>query len=104
MSFFSGGKSKEKDLLSKKSQFYVEFLGWMECRGLRGKKYTEPVVKELRRRQKKIEAPPKLTLEVSVSGFLFFERYHRNVESAVVKLFKLMDPIKSEIAYISSAS
>ncbi|CAG5126708.1 unnamed protein product [Candidula unifasciata] len=65
MSLFSGGKSKDADPFSKKSQFYVEFLGWMECRGVRGHKYTESVMRELRRRQKNMEAPPKLTIEVS---------------------------------------
>uniref|UniRef100_A0A0B7AS73 PID domain-containing protein n=2 Tax=Arion vulgaris TaxID=1028688 RepID=A0A0B7AS73_9EUPU len=63
-SFFSGGKSKEKDPV-KKSQFYVEFLGWMECRGLRGQNYTDPVIKALQSRHKKMEAPPKLTIKVS---------------------------------------
>ena len=65
MSFLRTGKSKEKDLLAKKSQFYVEFLGWMETTGLRGVKYTEPVIRELRRRQKRVDRPPKLTIQVS---------------------------------------
>ncbi|BFZ04637.1 hypothetical protein BsWGS_07676 [Bradybaena similaris] len=65
MSLFSGGKSKDTDPLSKKSKFYVEFLGWMECRGVRGHKYTDPVMRELRRRQKNMDAPPKLTIEVN---------------------------------------
>lgn len=65
MSFFSGGKAKEKDPFSSKSQFYVEFLGWMECRGVRGQIYTDPVVRELRARQKHMEKPPKLTIQVS---------------------------------------
>ncbi|XP_041348930.1 uncharacterized protein LOC121368315 [Gigantopelta aegis] len=65
MSFLRNGKGKEKDLLAKKSQFYVEFLGWMETNGLRGVKYTDPVIRELRRRQKQIDRPPKLTIQVS---------------------------------------
>ncbi|ESO84666.1 hypothetical protein LOTGIDRAFT_168531 [Lottia gigantea] len=67
MSLFSGrNKEKDKDLLgSKKCQFYVEFLGWMECRGLQGEYYTEPVIRELRRRQRNMDTPPKLTLQVS---------------------------------------
>ncbi|KAK6191754.1 hypothetical protein SNE40_003357 [Patella caerulea] len=66
MSLFSGGRSKEKDLFgNRKCQFYVEFLGWMECRGLRGDQYTDPVIKELRKRQQQLDNPPKLTIQVS---------------------------------------
>ncbi|XP_071093819.1 uncharacterized protein [Haliotis cracherodii] len=63
MSLFSGNRTK--DLLSKKANFYVEFLGWMETNGLRGERYTEPVVKVLRQRQQNVERPPKLTIQVS---------------------------------------
>lgn len=63
MSFFSS--NKDKDPLNKKSQFYVEFLGWMECRGVRGQRYTDPIIRELRRRQKRVERPPKFTIQVT---------------------------------------
>ncbi|GFR76219.1 hypothetical protein ElyMa_000476300 [Elysia marginata] len=51
-------------------QYYVEFLGWMECYGVRGEKYTEPVIRELRHRQKrkKADVPPKLTILVTDEG------------------------------------
>ena len=66
MSFF-GHKSRGKGgfLGGDKCQFYVEFLGWMECRGLRGKRYTEPVLQELRRRRRKMDKPPKITIQLT---------------------------------------
>ncbi|WAR03509.1 hypothetical protein MAR_010067 [Mya arenaria] len=48
----------------KKQQFYVQFLGWVETNGLRGTRYTEPVVNDLRRKAKKWKNAPKLTLQV----------------------------------------
>lgn len=58
------GKSKEKD---KTQKFYVEFLGWVESRGLVGEKYTRPIVDDLRRKHQKWRNAPKLTLQVSKS-------------------------------------
>ncbi|KAI8783088.1 hypothetical protein BgiMline_028015, partial [Biomphalaria glabrata] len=63
MSFFSGGRNREKDTGGAASQFYVEFLGWMECRGVRGANYTDPVIRELKQRQKHVIKPPKLTIQ-----------------------------------------
>ncbi|XP_076472817.1 uncharacterized protein LOC143302164 [Babylonia areolata] len=79
MSFFSKKKdkeSKQKEVKEKekeredqqggkKSQFYVEFLGWMECRGVRGRRFTDPAIQELKRRQKKMDQPPKLTIQLT---------------------------------------
>ena len=48
----------------KKQQFYVQFLGWVETNGLRGARYTDPVVNDLRRKAKKWKFAPKLTLQV----------------------------------------
>lgn len=48
----------------KKQQFYVQFLGWVETNGLRGQRYTEPVVHDLRRKNRKWKYAPKLTLQV----------------------------------------
>lgn len=62
MSFMFGRKEKES---SKTHKFYVEFLGWIECPALRGRKYTDPVVNNLRRKQRKWRNAPKLTLQVS---------------------------------------
>ncbi|XP_062613558.1 uncharacterized protein LOC134275299 [Saccostrea cucullata] len=64
MSRFFGGKGKEKD---KSQKFYVEFLGWIESRGLMGEKYTRPVVDDLRRKHQKWRNAPKLTVQVSKS-------------------------------------
>jgi hypothetical protein len=58
------GKSKDKD---KTQKFYVEFLGWIESRGLMGEKYTRPIVDDLRRKHQKWRNAPKLTLQVSKS-------------------------------------
>lgn len=49
---------------AKKQQFYVQFLGWVETNGLRGPRYTDPVVNDLRRKAKKWKYAPKLTLQV----------------------------------------
>lgn len=49
---------------SKKQQFYVQFLGWVETSGLRGVRYTDPVINDLRRKAKKWKYAPKLTLQV----------------------------------------
>jgi hypothetical protein len=46
-------------------KFYVEFLGWIETKGLRGRKYTDPVAEILRRKQRNLTNPPKFTLQVS---------------------------------------
>ncbi|XP_012943015.1 uncharacterized protein LOC101862894 [Aplysia californica] len=83
MSFLMGSKGKEKekdqDPFAKKSQFYVEFLGWMECRGVRGARYTDPVIRELRRRQQKKDKPPKLTIQVR-ENFTYMRSYVQFVE------------------------
>lgn len=60
MSRFFGGKSKDKT-----QKFYVEFLGWIESRGLVGEQYTRPVVDDLRRKHQKWRNAPKLTVQVS---------------------------------------
>ncbi|XP_045174093.2 uncharacterized protein LOC123535470 [Mercenaria mercenaria] len=49
---------------AKKQQFYVQFLGWVETSGLRGVRYTDPVINDLRRKAKKWKFAPKLTLQV----------------------------------------
>lgn len=61
MSRLFGKKDKNKD----SQKFYVEFLGWIETKGLRGRKYTDPVVDNLRRKQRNWHNPPKFTLQVS---------------------------------------
>ena len=48
----------------KKHQFYVQFLGWVETNGLRGNRYTDPVVNDLRQKTRKWKNAPKLTLQV----------------------------------------
>lgn len=48
----------------KKQQFYVQLLGWVETNGLRGARYTDPVVKNLRRKAKQWKNAPMLTLQV----------------------------------------
>lgn len=61
MSRFFGKKDKNKD----SQKFYVEFLGWIDTKGLRGRKYTDPAVEHLRRKQRNLINPPKFTLQVS---------------------------------------
>lgn len=61
MSRFFGKKDKNKD----SQKFYVEFLGWIETKGLRGRKFTDPVAENLRRKQRNLINPPKFTLQVS---------------------------------------
>lgn len=74
MSFFSKSRDRERGDQGggggQKSQFYVEFLGWMECRGLQGRRYADPVIHELRRRQKKTDKPPKLTIRLTPKELL----------------------------------
>ncbi|RUS84796.1 hypothetical protein EGW08_007411, partial [Elysia chlorotica] len=67
MPFLHSKSEKEKEHKSPNQKYYVEFLGWMECHGVRGERYTRPVIQELRRRQQKntSDRPPKLTIEVS---------------------------------------
>ncbi|KAK3611687.1 hypothetical protein CHS0354_034351 [Potamilus streckersoni] len=50
---------------SKKQQFYVQFLGWVECKGIRGAKYTDPVIHDLKKKQGKWKYAPKLTIQVN---------------------------------------
>ena len=47
-----------------KAQYYMWYLGWKECRGLAGREFTEPIVKDLVIRRKNDDLP-KLTMEVS---------------------------------------
>ena len=47
-----------------KARYSVSYLGWKECRGLAGREFTEPIVKDLVIRRK-LEQPLRLTLEVS---------------------------------------
>ncbi|KAL3856282.1 hypothetical protein ACJMK2_011056 [Sinanodonta woodiana] len=49
----------------KKQQFYVQFLGWVECKGIRGTKYTDPVIHDLKKKQGKWKYAPKLTIQVN---------------------------------------
>ena len=48
----------------KKHQFYVQFLGWVESNGVRGARFTDPVINDLRRKAKKWKYAPKLTLQL----------------------------------------
>lgn len=52
---------------SKKSSYYVWFLGARESKGLRGKTYILPVIQHLEEREKDVE-PFKVTLQVSMKG------------------------------------
>ena len=111
MSFFSGGKGKDKhkDKASKdkhkdkdarrggggsekKSQFYVEFLGWMECRGVRGRRYTEPVIHELRRRQKKLDKPPKLTIQLTAKDLKITQDFEEKRKRGSANIKKVTFP------------
>ena len=49
----------------KKHQFYVQFLGWVETEGIRGTRYTDPVIHDLRKKARKWKYAPKLTLQLS---------------------------------------
>lgn len=53
-----------KSAVIQKAQYYVQYLGWKECKGLGGREFTEPIVKDLVIRRKN-EDLPKLTIEVS---------------------------------------
>lgn len=81
---FSGGKAKDKD--KEKSQFYVEFLGWMECRGVRGRKHTDPVIQELRRRQKKLDKPPKLTIQLTQNELKITQDFEEKKKRGIKKI------------------
>lgn len=52
---------------TKKSSYYVWFLGAQESKGLRGAEYITPVLKSLFDREKTVE-PFKITLQVSYKG------------------------------------
>ncbi|KAH9515004.1 hypothetical protein Btru_021648 [Bulinus truncatus] len=86
MSFFSGGKVRDKDPAGPKSQFYVEFLGWMECRGVRGAHHTDPVIRELKQRQKKMIKPPKLTVQVSRSDLKITQEVDEPKKKGIKKI------------------
>ncbi|KAK0068939.1 hypothetical protein Bpfe_001902 [Biomphalaria pfeifferi] len=86
MSFFSGGRNREKDTGGAASQFYVEFLGWMECRGVRGANYTDPVIRELKQRQKHVIKPPKLTIQVSKSDLKITQEVDDGKKKGIKKI------------------
>lgn len=52
---------------TKKSSYYVWFLGAQESKGLRGAEYITPVLRSLIEREKTVE-PFKITLQVSHKG------------------------------------
>ena len=45
-------------------RYYVEYLGWKESRGLFGREFTEPVIKELLARRRNLELP-RMTIKVN---------------------------------------
>ncbi|ELT87614.1 hypothetical protein CAPTEDRAFT_226589 [Capitella teleta] len=56
--------SKNKGAVIEKAHYYVQYLGWKESKGLGGREFTEPIVKDLVIRRQ-AEDLPKLTIEVS---------------------------------------
>lgn len=104
MSFFSGGKAKEKDAGGKKSQFYVEFLGWMECRGVRGRRYTDPVIAELRRRQKKLDKPPKLTIQLTPRELRITQDFEEKRKRSSIKKIKFPAIPARDVTYAVQAT
>ncbi|XP_067933796.1 uncharacterized protein [Watersipora subatra] len=48
----------------RQGRYYVEYLGWKESRGLFGREFTEPVIKELLERRKN-SALPRMTILVN---------------------------------------
>ena len=99
MSKFFGKKEKSKD----SQKFYVEFLGWIETKGLRGRKYTDPVVENLRRKQKNWQTPPKFTLQVSNQEI----KISQDVEEKKKRKIKTVNyPIipTRDVTYVSQAS
>lgn len=99
MSRFFGKKDKNKDT----QKFYVEFLGWIETKGLRGKKYTEPVVENLRRKQANWQNPPKFTLQVSKQEI----KISQDVEEKKKRKIKTVNyPIipTRDVTYVSQAT
>ncbi|KAL8576136.1 hypothetical protein ACOMHN_001486 [Nucella lapillus] len=96
-------EAKEKDPGGKKSQFYVEFLGWMECRGLRGHRYTEPAVQELKRRQKKMDHPPKLTIQLTPKELRITQDFEEKRKRGIKKV--TFPPIPSrDVTYAVQAT
>ncbi|XP_059138621.1 uncharacterized protein LOC131926999 [Physella acuta] len=102
MSFFSGGKPKEKDPFATKTQFYVEFLGWMECRGVRGHMYTEPVIQELKQRNRKPERPPTLTIQVSKKDLRITQEVEDHKKKGIKKIKFPTIPAR-DITYVYQA-
>lgn len=99
MSRFFGKKDKNKDT----QKFYVEFLGWIETKGLRGRKYTEPVVENLRRKQTNWQNPPKFTLQVSKQEI----KISQDVEEKKKRKIKTVNyPIipTRDVTYVSQAT
>lgn len=48
----------------KEGRYYVEYLGWKESRGLFGREFTEPVIKELLARRRNDELP-RMTIKLN---------------------------------------
>ncbi len=68
----SGGSGGRGGRNNKPAQYYVWYLGWKESRGLGGREYTEPIVKDMVMRRRGEELP-KLTLEVSPKEIRIFQ-------------------------------
>lgn len=65
-------KKKPRDMGGPPSlQFYVEFLGWLPCLGIRGNIYTNSIAYELIARKRNFPAVPKMTLQVSLIDIKF---------------------------------
>ncbi|GFO07635.1 hypothetical protein PoB_003414000 [Plakobranchus ocellatus] len=94
---------KEKNPPAEKSHFYVEFLGWRECRGIRGQKHTEPVIKELRRREKSMDRPPKLTIEVTTKELKISQDLDEK-KSGGIKKIKFPSIPARDVTYVHQAT
>ncbi|CAG5116360.1 unnamed protein product [Candidula unifasciata] len=100
---FKSGKNKSKDSGGNKSQFYVEFLGWMECRGLRGYGYTEPIIRELRRRHRKMDSAPKLTIQVSKKDIKITQELEERRNKGIKKITFPTIPSR-DVTFVHQAS
>ncbi|XP_033748921.1 uncharacterized protein LOC117333632 [Pecten maximus] len=98
---FIFGRHKERDA-GKTHKFYVEFLGWIECPALRGRKYTDPVVNDLRRKQRKWRNAPKLTLQVSKKEMKISQDMEEKKRK--IKTVKFPNIPSRDITYVTQAT
>lgn len=88
-------------MFKEKHQFYVEFLGWVECKGLRGRQITDPVIQNLRRKHNKLKNSPKLTIQLNKKELKISKDEEKKKKK--IKIIKFPPIPTRDVTYVTQA-